>query len=109
MKCIQCGKDFPEVRGTAKYCSEACKKRYQRQNVPLSEDRGTNEPIKSYNPTEKVSENTPLDYYHSEEYLSLIKHLEETPLEALKKEGIFIPAWKLNGLDKKPNLKELSK
>jgi len=44
------------------------------------------------------------DYYHSKKYLDLIKHLEETPIKELKKEGLFIPAWKYGGYKKKPDL-----
>jgi hypothetical protein len=31
-KCLECGNEFEALRATAKYCSEICKKRYQREH-----------------------------------------------------------------------------
>ena len=109
MKCIVCNKEFSGREG-AKCCSSTCRSKASRaQNATDNEisvaKPQTPEPSES--PKTRGLDKT--DYYHSEEYLNLIKHLEETPLEALRKEGIFIPVWKLNGLNKMSNLKELLK
>jgi hypothetical protein len=34
--CINCGKDFQGIRATAKYCSGACKLKYNRRSGPLN-------------------------------------------------------------------------
>ena len=99
MKCITCSKEFNAVRGTAKYCSDACKKRYQRQNVPLSEVRGTNDE-KSVSPKPEESPKTRglTDYYHSEEFQQIIHNLDTMSVKELKEKGIWIPAWKYSGI-----------
>lgn len=101
MKCTVCDKEFDSTRNDAKYCSDACRKKDKRSENVRDNQENVRDNIKS-----DKSDATD-NYYESKEYKDLIKHLEETPIEKLKEEGIFIPAWKYAGFKRKPTPKEI--
>ena len=116
LTCTICGEEF-EGRTDAKFCSDTCRKRASRvtDNIENVTDNGISVTKPEISVTSKPSDVTnnagldKLDYYHSKEYLDLVKHLEETPIKELEKEGTFIPCWKHAGYLKKPNVGELLK
>ena len=129
MKCTQCNKEFEAKRADARFCSQSCQKKFSRTKTDVRDKEVVQDnwkeaksgvrdnppaipitPITPINPTVElppVQETHRANYYESEEYLALIKHLEDTPIEELKKEGIFIPAWKRAGFEKKPTPEEI--
>lgn len=108
--CENCKKEFEAKRGSARFCSDTCRVNFSRVSV-------TGKPVSVTVSVTKVTDKTvsvtksevrvPEDYYHSKKYLDLLKHLEETSIEDLTKEGVFIPAWKYAGFKRKPNAKEI--
>ena len=59
--------------------------------------------------TEIPNSTADMDYYHSQTYKNLIEELESKSIKQLEKEKYFIPAWKISGYKKRPDLSELLK
>lgn len=105
MKCMVCGKEFESKRSTAKFCSDKCKKRYQRglagQNKEVSGTNDTLKKVSGTNPLKRITR-PPYKvydgYYKSDQYKNLIEELDLKPLKQLREEGYQVPVWKLNGL-----------
>lgn len=123
MICTVCNQEF-EGRSDAKFCSSKCKMKANRNrnvtdNVENVTDKSLNVTKLEINVTDEevsipvtVTDSLPkhgveTNYYHSEQYLNLIKHLENTSIEDLKKEGTFIPAWRY-GSNKRPDMAKLT-
>ena len=103
--CEGCKSKFEAVRGTARFCSEKCKKQVQRSlagqtekvsgTKPLSVPVSGTDPLKRITrPPEKVYEG----YYQSTQYKNLIEELKLKPLKQIREEGYWIPNWKENGV-----------
>ena len=115
MICLQCQKEFQSVRVSAKYCSNACKMKSRHAKSYTLTEKALKDTITKLNdkvsvspqPVECQKTRAETNYYHSKKYLDLIKHLEETSIEDLRKEGTWIPCWKYASMSKRPDLKEM--
>ena len=123
MKCLACGKEFESKRADARACSPSCRKKLSRTKDSVTDNLDvTDNVISVTNVTDSsVTDNSGLkpasevfqtppekeNYYKSKKYLDLIKHLEETSIKDLEKEGTFIPCWKYAGFKKAPTAKEI--
>lgn len=108
--CQQCKKEFDSERGTAKYCSDVCKKRYQRSGTDsgtkpngtdsVTDDLKTLAPLKEITvPLEEVC--TPQELQESpnmcqtkKEYKESVYRLENNDMELLKIHKVYIPGWR---------------
>jgi len=80
----------------------------------VSENAGLNKWDLNLNPekdplkriTEIPSDTVDMDYYHSQTYKNLVEELEVKSITQLTKEKYFIPAWKISGNKKKPDVKD---
>ena len=115
MECEVCKKEFVPKRKSARFCSPACRVKYNREvdtphnsceppeeklgmiNGELVAVNQWGEDVKALGPRDlyiRINLYPGVTWKTSPEYAELMKRLKEKSVEELKDQGYFIPAWK---------------
>lgn len=108
--CEGCERGFDSKREDARFCSDSCRKKLSRtlsRTEPIISDKSDKDVTDNVDPLKRITrppEKIYDGYYKSDQYKNLIEELELKPLKQLREEGYYIPAWKENGMSKKPSM-----